>query len=412
MVDFHRSAIQRLESKDRIISAGPTRLLLLPLLVSCSRPAVGPLDSDSGTSSAGHTGIDSGDSDTDIDTDTSSDSSMVKGLFIPMGMDVEQHPFAEPHVLAEMGFNSLALLQYVLISPDGVVMEGWTEEEITARVQSYQEAGLAVSVGLGVGYSETGDPDDLFSATNYPSIGIEPGPVLEVMSDYMVDMVPLAETLGVRMLFVNEADLFFYETRADESLDFSTVSAWSQQFKSDLEDAGWGDEEDELILWKTGYSYVPFLEDGIYTDIQLDMDGFDMAGFSITPDDKNFDADLDTWAAGYRSMVDRFVADFAAAMPDETVLPAVTEFGAWDAACGFWNATPDTCERYWTEEHLAAAYSTVFDSIAEWNATQEPKFRGVFPMSSPLRSGQFTIATSTFVQDTIADGMAQLDETR
>jgi hypothetical protein len=325
-----------------------------------------------------------------------------------MMLDPELHEFDDPETLASMGFNTVGLLQYILVTPEGVGMEGWSTEEITDVVRGFQAAGLDVSLGLGVGYSESGESDNIFSAINYPSIGIEPEPVLEVMGEYLLSMVPLAEELDIKLLSVNEADLFFYETDENGTLDFSVVSAWKQQMRVELEAAGWGDEDDELLLWKTGYGYVPFLEDGIYQSIDIDMSGFDGAGFSVTPDDKNWDEDVEVWAANYRNQVDRFIAEFAMAVPDGT-WPSVTEFGAWDSACGFWNEDIGACEKYWSEEHVARAYTTVYEALAEWNLTQEPKYRGAFAMDSPVSSGQFLISSSEQVQQAIADGMAGLD---
>ena len=376
------------------------------LVLGCSRPAVQLLDS-SDSSTPVHTGLDSGETGDSGDTGDPFADEMIKGLFGPMMLDPEIHIFDDPETLASMGFNTVGLLQYILISAEGVAMEGWTEEEITDVVQGFQAAGLEVSLGLGVGYSESGDKDSLFSATNYPSIGIEPEPVLAVMGEYLLSMVPLAKELDIRLLSVNETDLFFYETHEDGSLDFSAVSDWSQEIRLDLEAAGWG-EEGEMLLWKTGYSYVPFLEHGIYQSIDIDMSGYDGAGFSVSPDDKNWDEDLDIWAANYRNQIDRFVQEFAETVPEET-WPSVTEFGAWDVACGFWNEEVGPCEKYWTEEHIAMAYTTVFESVAAWNESEEPKFKGIFPMSSPVRSGQFELSYSELVQQAIADGLALLD---
>jgi predicted O-linked N-acetylglucosamine transferase (SPINDLY family) len=383
---------------------------VLLLSLACSRPAVQLPDSgkNTDTSTSGHTGLDSGDSGHTGDTGSPLDDGMIKGLFAPMLLDPELHEFDDPETLAAMGFNTVGLLQYILVSAEGVAMVGWTDEEITDRVHSFQDAGLEVSLGLGVGYSADGDPDSLFSATNYPSMGVEPQPVLDVMGEYLLSMVPLAQELDVLLLSVNETDLFFYETQDDGSLDFSVVSDWQQEMKVELEAAGWGDAEDELLLWKTGYSYIPFLEDGIYQSIDIDMSGYDGAGFSLSPDDKNWDEDLEIWAANYRNQVDRFVQAFAETVPDDT-WPSVSEFGSWDVACGFWNEEMGPCEKYWTEEHVAMAYTLVYESIAAWNETEEPKYKGVFPMSSPILSGQFELSYSELVQEAIAEGMAGLD---
>ena len=58
---------------------------------------------------------------------------------------------------------------------------------------------------------------------------------------------------------------------------------------------------------------------------------------------------------------------------------------------------------------LLMAFTVVYDAIAEWNRTREPKYRGAFAMNSPVRSGQFEWASSERVQEAIAAGMAGLD---
>ena len=77
--------------------------------------------------------------------------------------------------------------------------------------------------------------------------------------------------------------------------------------------------------------------------------------------------------------------------------------------CGFWNEEEGPCERYWTEEHIAMAFTTVYEAIADWNATQEPKLKAAFAMNSPVSSGQFEWASSERVQEAIAAGMTLLD---
>ena len=171
--------------------------------LACNRPAVQQaLDvTDSGGSL--HTGVILGDSGTLVDSGEADDTGagiedeMIKGIFAPMMLDPELHDFDDPQTIADMGFNTVGLLQYILVGPDGVVMEGWTDEEITDVVRGFQAVGLDVSLGLGMGYSKTGDIDDLLRVTNYPAEGVEPGPVLEVLGDYFLSMVPLAEELDI-----------------------------------------------------------------------------------------------------------------------------------------------------------------------------------------------------------------------
>ena len=378
-------------------------------VLACNRPAIHPSVDEKDTSASVHTGegwVDSADS---ADTAVEGEGEMIKGIFAPMMLDPELHDFDDPQTIADMGFNTVGLLQYILVGPDGVVMEGWTDEEITTVVQSFQAVGLDVSLGLGMGYSKTGDIDDLLRVTNYPAEGVEPEPVLAVLGDYFLSMVPLAEELDIAILSVNETDLSFYETNSDGTPDFSVVSAWSQQIRVDMEAAGWGDEPDELLLWKTGYGYVPFMEHGVYQSIDVDMSGYPAAGFSIAPENMHWQEDVTAWAEGYRAHVDRYIQTFTAAMPSENTWPSISEFGVWDFGCGFWNEDKGPCELYWTEEHIAMAFTTVYEAIADWNATQEPKLQAAFAMNSPVRSGQFEWASSERVQEAIAAGIALLD---
>ena len=157
-----------------------------------------------------------------------------------------------------------------------------------------------------------------------------------------------------------------------------------------------------------GYAYVPYSDLDSNIAIEVDFSGYDGAGFSISADDASWDSDVSLWSEGYRDQVDRFLAHFSNALPDASIWPAVTEFGAGDASCGHW--VPDSkCEFYWTQDHIEAAYETVLSAVADWNLEQEVDFRGVYVLDSPADSGLFGIGFSQPVREAIQEGMAALE---
>ena len=368
-----------------------------------SRPSVGPvLDSAENTK------------DTGLQVDTGGPGfvppTMIHGFFGPMLLDPVEHDFDDPQTLVDMGFDTVGLAQYLLLGPEGIQMKMWSDDEIREIVSGFREVGLGVSLTLSMGYTPTGSEDDWLWATNLPSHGVDPEPLMQTLTEYMVDLVPLARELGIYQLSVNEADLFLHETGADGRPDFSKVSAWGQTHRAAMQAAGWGLDDTEQLVWKTGYGYVPFSETSPVTAIELDFTGYTAAGLSLTPSDQSWVADPETYAVQYRAMVDRSLAHLNDALPEGETWPLVTEFGAWGCECGFWNVDdPSECDRYWSEAHIQVVFSTVFEAVVNWNSMKERDYRGVFVMDSPTDSMQFGLNHSLAVQETIQAGLSSLD---
>ena len=233
--------------------------------------------------------------------------------------------------------------------------------------------------------------------------------VLAHLTSHMVEMVPLFSDLSVFQVSVYEADWLFHETNAsDGSPNFEAVSNWSQTHLAAMQTAGWGDQDDEQMVWKFGYPYVPYSDAGANISIDVDFTGYHGAGFSISADDASWNADVSAWSEGYRDQVVRYMSHFSIALPDASIWPAITEFGAADASCGHW--IPDSeCEFYWTEDHVEAAYQTVLNAVADWNQDQDVDYRGVYVLDSPSDSGLFGIGFSQPVREVIQEGMAALE---
>ena len=380
-------------------------MLLFVLLTACSsRPVVGSMSED--TSSPG------GDLDSaaDMVVESFTPPYMIRGLFGPMFLEPAEHDFDDPAEIRAMGFDTVGLAQYLLLSPAGIQMEMWSHDEIREIVSMYTDAGLGVSLTLSMGYTPTGSKDDWIWATNIPAQGVDPTPLMETLGAYMVDLIPLARELGIYQLSVNEADLFLHETHSDATPDFSKVSSWGQELRSDMEAEGWGLSDDEQLIWKTGYGFVPFDSGSTPVGVDLDFSGYTGAGFSITPSDDAWIEDPEEFGAQYRDMVERSLEHFADAIPEGETWPSITEMGAWGCGCGFWNVEDASeCERYWSEAHIQEVYSAVMDAVAAWNQREELTYRGVFVMDSPTDSGQFGLSDSGAVQETIRVGLEGLD---
>ena len=193
--------------------------------------------------------------------------------------------------------------------------------------------------------------------------------------------------------------------------DFGMISDWGQELQEAMRAAGWGDERGEVLIWKTGYSTVPMNPEGINTDLGIDFSGYSGAGFSLTPDDMSWQEDPILWAESYRSQIDRTLVHFASMLPEDGgTWPAVTEFGAWAAPCGFWNAeNAEHCESFWSEDHIVEAYAQVLDAVRVYNESNDQDYRAVFPMDAPWDSNQFALHYSERVQEAIREGLANLD---
>ena len=87
----------------------------------------------------------------------------------------------------------------------------------------------------------------------------------------------------------------------------------------------------------------------------------------------------------------------------------MTEFGAADASCGFWNGTEESCEKYWSEGHIEAAFEAVLSAVRDWNADHDGLYRGVYVLDSPTDSGLFGLASSEDVQLAVQEGLAELE---
>ena len=246
---------------------------------------------------------------------------MIHGFFGPMLLDPVEHAFDDPQRLVEMGFDTVGLAQYLLVSPKGIQMKLWSDDDIRNIVTGFTEVGLGVSLTLSMGYMPTGSEDDWLWATNFPSHGLDPEPLMETLTEYMVDLVPLARELGIYQLSVNEADLFLHETHANGKPDFSKVSAWGQTHREAMQAVGWGLDDREQLVWKTGYGYVPFSETNPVTAMELDFTGYTAAGLSLTPSDQSWVADPDIYGQQYRVMVDRSLALLDDALPEEVPGP-------------------------------------------------------------------------------------------
>jgi hypothetical protein len=329
---------------------------------------------------------------------------MIRGIFGPMLLEPIEHDFDDPDQILSLGIDTVGLAQYLLLGPKGIQMKMWSEDEIREIVPIFTEAGLGVSLTLSMGYTPTGLEEDWLWSTNLPSHGVDPEPLMETLTSYMVELVPLARELGIYQLSVNEADLFLHETYADATPDFSTVSAWGQDLRIEMEAAGWGQNENEQLVWKTGYGSIDA------TPVDLDFTGYTSAGFSLTPSDNSWVEDPEEFGEAWRGVVDRTLAHFVDALPDDQIWPSVTEFGAWGCECGFWNTdNPSDCERYWSEEHIQVVFSTGIEGVADWNASKDVDYRGVFVMDSPTDSYQFGLSDSDAVQQTIREGLEALD---
>jgi hypothetical protein len=339
-----------------------------------------------------------------------SSQDMVKSFFGPMMMTEGAHTYSHPDDLATLGFNTIDLSQYVLLGPDGVVSTQYSEQDITDRLNRFAGTGIQLSLTFVAGYTSTGDEANAVWGSQYTDEGADIETVLGHLSDHMVEMVPLAKDLGVYQLSVYEPDLLFYEkTNTDGSPNFDTVSAWSQTHLAAMQAAGWGDSEDEQLIWKFGYYYVPPTASGSNVTIDIDFSGYDGAGFSLSAEDASWESDATVWASIYRNQVDRFLEHFVDSLPDSTVWPAVTEFGAADASCGYWSSPDDPCEIYWTEEHMVAAYESVLDGVREWNTSHSVDYRGVFVFDPASDTGMFSIGGSETVRDAIQEGLAALE---
>ncbi len=415
-------------------------LLSLSLFTACSRPTAGlpgpdddtdgangndtdlptdsgedPDTSDTSTSpDSGDSPVDTGEpSDTDTDTGDEPEpfeQDMVKAFYGPMMLTEGAHPYSQRDDLVLMGFNTIDMAQYVLLGPDGVVSTTYSEQEITDTLNRYGESELRVSLTFIVGYTATGDEADAVWGSQYTDQGADIETVLGHLTQHMVDLVPLAEDLDVYQLSVYEPDLLFYEkTNTDGSPNFDAVSTWSQTHLAAMQDAGWGDEEDEQLIWKFGYYYVPPTASGSNVPIDIDFSGYDGAGFSLSAEDESWEEDAEVWSSIYANQVDRFLAHFSESLPDASVWPAITEFGVGDASCGSWSSPDDPCDIYWTEEHVIAAFEAVLEGVQKWNDTEETQFRGVYLLDSPPDTGLFSIADSAVVRDSIQEGMAALE---
>ena len=334
---------------------------------------------------------------------------MIKAFYGPKMADETAHAFSHPDDLMLMGFNLVDMNQYVLFGPDGVVESLFSEKELTDRLHRFAETDLQVSLTYVPGYTASGDVADAVWGVPYANEGADVAAVMDHLTSYMVESVPLLSDLGVYQVSVYEADWLFHESNAaDGSPNFDAVSTWSQAHLAAMEAAGWGDQDDEQLVWKFGYAYVPYSDAQTNVSIDVDFSGYDGAGFSVSADDASWDSDVSHWSEGYRDQVDRYLAHFSNSLPDASVWPAVTEFGAGDASCGHW--IPDSeCEFYWTEDHIEAAYQTVLSAVADWNLEQDVDVRGVYVLDSPSDSGLFGIGFSQPVREAIQEGMAALE---
>jgi hypothetical protein len=413
-------------------------LLVIALLGACSRPTptliIDPADSadsadptgkdtgarlDSGQSGdsseptdSGDTGAgaDSGDTEDTGEPASPSDQDMIKAFFGPMMLTEGAHTYSHPDDLVLLGFNSLDMSQYVLLGPDGVVSTQYSEQEITDRLNRFKGTGLEISLTFIGGYTSSGDEADAVWGSQYADEGADIEMVLGHLTDHMVAMVPMAEELEITQISVYKPDLLFYEkTNDDGSPNFDAVSAWSQTHLAAMEAAGWGDEDNEQLIWKFGYDYVPPTASESNIPIDIDFSGYDGAGFSLSAADASWESDAEVWAALYRDQVDRFLVHFAGSLPEASGWPAITELGVADASCGYWSSPDEVCEIYWTEEHIMAAFDAVLTGVSEWNSTEDEDFRGVYILDSPSDSGMFSIGESQNVRTVIEEGLAALE---
>ena len=370
------------------------------------------LDTAVGNTDTG-TPLDSADTSTPLDTGELPEplpQSMVKAFFGPMLLDVDAHAFDDPAAIEAMGFDTVDLSQYVLLGPDGVVSSMFSETELRSRVEAFSDVGLQVSLTFVPGYSRTGDEAGAVWNTQYTDEGADIEEVLGHLTDHMVGLVPLMEEMGIYQLSVYEPDLLFYEkTNTDGSPNFDAVSRWSQTHRLEMAAAGWGDTPGEQLIWKFGYYYVPPTASGSNVPIDIDFSGYDGAGFSISAEDPSWESEPSIWASIYRNQVDRFLEHFAESLPDDTVWPAITEFGAADAICGFWLGESAQCSVDWTEAHIEAAFHEVTNAVHEWNISNEVQYRGVYALDSPSDSDLFGFHDSALVRETLAEGLAELE---
>jgi hypothetical protein len=361
------------------------------------------------TSDSGDPGDTSDTGDTG-ETPEPSDQDMIKAFYGPMMLTEGAHTYSHPDDLALLGFNTLDMAQYVLLGPDGVVSTQYSEQEITDRLNRFKGTGMDISLTFVAGYTSSGDEADAVWGTQYTDEGADIETVLGHLTDHMVEMIPLAEDLGVYQLSVYEPDLLFYEkNNTDGSPNFDAVSSWSQTHLAAMEAGGWGDPDDEQLVWKFGYYYVPPTASGSNVEIDIDFSGYDGAGFSLSAEDASWESDAEVWASIYRNQVDRFLEHFANSLPDSRIWPAVTEFGAADASCGYWSSPDEPCEIYWTEEHMVAAFEAVLEGVNDWNTSHTVDFRGVHVLDSDSDSGLFSIGGSEVVRNAIAEGLAALE---